>query len=159
MKSNRIFMLAWIFTVIALMGIQEGMANPGNHLPITSLTTEWQLDREVDGIQIYAKRVECHDHMNGIFKEFVMLKFVNTTSQNLRLNWEMELWYDGKCLTCGLASQEYHYSLDLEAGSSLEGSCDKQSPREVKLHLRLLNYAHVPKLTQYNLANLQVSLR
>jgi hypothetical protein len=128
--------------------------------PVSQVTAEWILIKDMNGLQVFAKKTECNDFSNGLYREFVLLKFVNTTAMNLRAEWQMELWYNDECLTCGqLKSEEYHYTLDVAAGEAREGSCSLDSPREVSLFLRYLNYPHIAKLTKFNFANLAVNPR
>jgi len=124
---------------------------------VNQLTTEWTLSQDVDGVLIYFKRAECNDQVNGIFKENVLVKIVNTTDRNLKLAWDMEFWYGEECRTCDPANdKEYHYVLDLKAGEAVEGSCSRETPRELKYYIRFLNYDHIAKLTRFELGNLGV---
>jgi hypothetical protein len=125
-------------------------------LPLETLTTEWQLDKVVDGVQIYLKKVDCNDEANGIFQEMILVRFVNTTQKNLRLSWDMLLWYDGKCTTCESTDGEYHYVVALEAGGIKEGICTAGSPGELRFFVRFLNYDHIPVMTQYRMADFTV---
>lgn len=132
-------------------GDEEGLA-------ISTIGTEWVLLQDIQGIQIYGKRTECNDIMNGMYKEFVLLRIVNTMEVNFRIEWDMQLWYDEKCRTCGLANNaEYHYMIEVAGGEAREGNCSLNSPRELTLFLRFLNYEHIAKLTKFNFANLKVN--
>ena len=153
MKMFRITLIALLAMSLHVMGV-SGNSN----IPVNELTTEWQLGQEIDGVMIYFKRVECHDVNNGIFKENILVKMVNTTERALRLEWDMEFWYDGECRTCDPAvDTEYHYVVNLKAGDVVEGTCAVDSSRELKYYIRFLNYPHVAKLSDYQLANLRVS--
>jgi len=146
-----------IMMILAFSFQAAGLQASGN-IPVGELTTEWQLDREVNGLQIYLKRSECRDQVNGIFIEAVLVRFVNTTSTNLKAAWDMEFWYDGQCRTCDpSADAEYRYTVDIPAGAVVEGNCAKDCPRELKYHIRFLNYDHIAKLTQYEMRGLTVS--
>jgi hypothetical protein len=141
------------FTTLLLVQAQE-------HLPLSELTSEWKLDMEKEGVQVFLKKVDCNDEANGIFQEVMLLQFVNTTSTDLRLSWDMELWYNGECYTCDPSQdKENHRTLMLDAGSVREGICDNTSPIELRQFVRFLNYDHIPVLTRYALDNFTVSPR
>jgi hypothetical protein len=127
---------------------------------ITQVGSEWSLLDEVNGVQIFARRSECIDVMNGLYREFVLLKFVNTTQMPLKAGWYMELWYDELCRTCDIPNkEEYQYELDIPAGEAVEGSCDAVAQRELVLFLRFLNYPHVARLTKFNFGGMSINPR
>lgn len=129
-------------------------------IPVDKLTSEWQFDREIDGVQIFLKKVECNDEVNGIFQEMILLQFVNTTQKDLNLRWDMEFWFNNDCYTCDPSQdKEYSYSLDLDAGAIREGVCASTTPNELRFFVRFLNYDHIPVLTRYALDNFTVTPR
>ncbi|MBE0640562.1 MAG: hypothetical protein IH599_00920 [Bacteroidales bacterium] len=147
---------------IMLLSISFSAFGAGNSLGIAvnDLTTEWTLAKEVNGVMIYFKRAECNDHVNGIFKEQVLVRMVNTTGRDLRMEWDMEFWYGEDCRTCDPANdREYHYVLDIKGGEMLEGLCGPETPRELKYYIRFLNYPHIAQLSRFELANLNVNLK
>lgn len=145
---------------ILLLAVSFSAFGSGNTLgvAVNDLSTEWTLAKDVNGVMIYFKRVECNDHTNGIFKEHVMVRMVNTTDRDLRMEWDMEFWFGEECRTCDPANaREYHYTLDLKGGEMLEGECGTETPRELKYYIRFLNYPHIAQLSRFELANLSVN--
>lgn len=118
----------------------------------------WKLYKEISGLQIFSKELSCHDDQNGIHQQFIILQFVNSTSEPMNISWQKETWYDGKCTTCGKqASPENTYSLKLAPGESIEASCDKNSPAGLKIFSNFLNTVKGSYLTQFELKNISVS--
>lgn len=155
MKIMRTFLIA-----VLAIGLQSFSLSAAEHIPVDELTADWQLDQTVDGVQVYLKKVECKDEKNGIFKEIIMVKLVNTTQQDIKLEWDMEFWYDGECHTCDPAVDgEYKYVVDLAPGEALEGNCTPESLIQLRWYVRFLNYDHIPKLSAYEMANLKVSVK
>lgn len=118
---------------------------------------EWQLYSEKNGVKIYYKYSECINKQEGTEKEYVLFKLINTTDVNMIVEWERRFWYDGKCKNCDSQSPEYHSKLELKAGETLEGCCDLQSKRDLKICSRVLNFKDVPILTKFELENLSVN--
>lgn len=150
-------MMKRITTLLLIAGLSLPMLFAGGNIPIEELTGEWQLDREESGVLIYLKRIECHDNQNGIHQEVILTKLVNTTQVKLSVEWDMELWYDGQCRTCAPeAEEEYHYVVELDAGETVMGNCDKRCPIQLRYFIRFLNYEDVASLSNYEMANLKV---
>ena len=119
---------------------------------------EWEFYKEVNGIQIYFKHSECNDEKNGLYQELVLLKFINTTKENLTIEWDNELWYDGKCWTCDNDSkEENHFILKLKAGESIEGECGLDKSRILQIFQRYTNHDDVPVLSNFELINISVN--
>ena len=122
------------------------------------LTTNWNLYTDFNGIQIYFKNAECNDEKNGLYQELVLLKFINTTKENLTIEWDNELWYDGKCWTCDNESkEENHFTLKLKAGESIEGECGMDKSRILQIFKRYTNHDDVPVLSNFELKNISVN--
>ncbi len=122
--------------------------------------TEWELHKEVNGVQIYAQYVDCNLESEGFFQEYVLLRFVNTTQLPQRISWQLESWYtgpgyEGRCVTCD--KEEYRFSLELAAGGTKTGSCDLHSPQKMKVFSKFLNYDTEVGLTKFNIAVIDVS--
>ncbi|MDD3876540.1 MAG: hypothetical protein PHT69_07955 [Bacteroidales bacterium] len=120
----------------------------------------WTLHKEVNGIQIFSKTVDCHIESEGFHQQFVMLKFVNTTQLNQKVKWQLEAWYSGqgydsKCATCD--KDEYKFDLIVPAGGILEGSCDIYSESKLKIFSKFLNFRTDVGLERFNVAIIDVS--
>ncbi|MFH2140778.1 MAG: hypothetical protein ABIJ97_00040 [Bacteroidota bacterium] len=146
-------LLSFIF-VIFLLNVTCFSSGDGRQISDFA-NPDWKLYETINGIEIYYKSEECHDLKKGMHKEFVLLKFVNTTEENLVIKWDNYLWYDGNCLTC-IEDAEYKFSVQLSAKESREGGCEYESELSLKLFSRFLNYSDKPELTMFELANLKV---
>jgi hypothetical protein len=126
-----------------------------------SLTPDnnWKLYRAQDGIEIYYATEECHDFANGTHYEYIILKFVNTTSTAKKITWSEILYYNGKCTGCDEKSDKPLYTVELNANESKEGGCGKDDGDTFRIFNRFLNYTDKPTLTKYELMNLIVTDR
>ena len=87
--------------------------------------SDWKLYKEISGLQIYSKEIGCHDNHNGIHEKYIVFQFINSTSEEMEITWEQELWYDGKCFTCNRpSSDENLYKVNIAPSESVEGNCD-----------------------------------
>ena len=91
------FLVLFIFTSFNSFSVH-------NEFDKTEDKDEWQLYAEKNGVQIYYKTQECRIESQGLHHEYVLLKFVNTTDENLIVEWDNELWYNNKCHTCDTKS-------------------------------------------------------
>ncbi|MFO8054915.1 MAG: hypothetical protein R6U19_07130 [Bacteroidales bacterium] len=136
-------------------------------LSLTSVQAQdadWSLYKEADGVEIYQKSTNCHDPSEGYHRRHVLLKFVNTTDQDVEVSWFTELWYNGECNTCHEPeSPEYYFSVELQAGETKEGTCDIDEGKTLKIFETTINedgerpQKDIAKLTDFSLNNIQVS--
>ena len=117
---------------------------------------EWQLYSEKNGVQIYYKTQECRIESQGLHQEYVLLKFVNTTDENLIVEWDNELWYNNVCRTCGSKTNEHHYEISLSSGDSVEGGCSLDSERKLRIFSKFLNLQSKSQLTKFELVNITI---
>jgi len=144
-----------IFLAFAFLNVHS-QDNNSNKKQLTS--KDWNLYKNFNGIQIYFKQSECNDEKNGLYQELVLLKFINTTKENLKIEWDNELWYDGKCWTCkDDNNEENHYTLKLKAGESIEGECGLDKSRELQIFKRYTNHDDVPVLSNFELKNISIN--
>lgn len=119
----------------------------------------WKLYLSQDGIEIYYDTEECHDFANGTHYEYVILKFVNTTSIPKKITWSENLYYNGKCNGCDGKTDKPLFTVELKANESKEGGCGKDDGDTFRIFSRFLNYTDKPTLTKYELMNLIVTDR
>lgn len=119
---------------------------------------EWKLHKEVNGVQIYEKPTECHDETNGLHQEIILLKFVNTTSQDFKMTWTLETWYDGNCTTCDDPDNpEYQFSTEIKAGESIQGTCDIKEGKTLRIFKGFLDKDNTSTLTKFELKNIEAN--
>ena len=125
---------------------------------VNAQENEWKLHKKVNGIQIYEKTTECHDEKNGLHQEMILLKFVNTTSQDFEMTWTLETWYDGECTTChDPDNPEYQFSAKVKAGESIQGTCDIREGKTLRIFKGFLNKENTSTLTKFDLKNIETN--
>lgn len=140
--------LAFSFVILAFI-ITAKAENP----------TKWQLLTEQNGVQVYFRYENFDDNVNDIHQQMAVLKFVNTTNQNLSLEWDLEVWYNGVCNTCGKKDKEHHFTTQLNAGETKTGNFEKRgTQRELLIFSKFNNMENKAVLTKFNLANLKISI-
>ncbi|RLD43991.1 MAG: hypothetical protein DRI86_08620 [Bacteroidetes bacterium] len=89
-----------------------------------SNNNDWKKYKEIDGVIIYSKITKCNTEYNTAINEYIVFKYVNTNSYNIRISWKLNLWHNDICRSCDLQSpNEYEISLDIKAGQTLEYIC------------------------------------
>ncbi|MFO8054794.1 MAG: hypothetical protein R6U19_06480 [Bacteroidales bacterium] len=149
-----------ILTVVFITSVFLGLSLSS----VQAQDADWSLYKEADGVEIYQKSTNCHDPSEGYHRRHVLLKFVNTTDQDVRVSWFTELWYNGECNTCHEPENpEYYFSVELQAGETKEGRCDLAQGKTLKIFETTINedgerpQQDIAKLTDFSLNNIQVS--
>ena len=121
---------------------------------------EWTIYKEVNGLQIYSKDLNCNDDQNGIHNQFVCFQFINTTSETMSISWQFELWYNNNCITCGKpANNETSYKINLAPDEMVEGDCSNSSSSGLKIFSSFINTARGSKLSKFEYKNLEVTFK
>lgn len=113
---------------------------------------DWKLETAKDGVNIYSKISDCSDPANGTFREYLLLKVVNTNRHEVTVTFDRWAWFDGKCHNCDKATEEYRTSLHLESGSEVRGTCESKD-KNLKVFSRMQDMPHVAQLTRFEVGN------
>lgn len=140
-------LLIYIFMPILMLAGNDGVN-------INTIKSEnWQLYKTQDGVQVYYKLNECNDIHNGIHKQVIAIKLVNTNSYEVRIQWKNELWYNDNCYTCGQDKENYVKRM-LNPDESLESNCDTNV--DLNIFVKYLNYNDKPELKKFEFKNIKV---
>lgn len=126
-----------------------------SYFVIQSHISGWQTYKSTPQVDVMYKMEQCHDEVNSIHREYVILKFVNKTNNKIKLTWNMERYDATGCGTCG--NDEYKYSLELDPNQTVEGNCATQDNKTTVFvkHLDLPNYS---TFTKFELGGLIVTV-
>lgn len=151
--------LLLVFAFSSLLSISSALsAQNSSDVNYSDIENEWKLYQEKNGVQVYYKKAERNDEANGIFKEVILLKLVNTTNTKFEIQWKAENWYDGKCWNCDKDTKEQISSLVLDAGESQEGIAERDTEYpQLRIFSRFLNYDDKPELTKFRFVNFEVN--
>jgi hypothetical protein len=123
-----------------------------------SQTSDWILHSSEKGISFYSKTAECHIVQEGLHQEMLLLKLVNTTSNDVTVSFNLELWSD-KIQMNKESMDEFYYSIPLKAGESVEGKCEQllNSPYRLEIFIKFLERdTRAPIMTHFSIVNLKV---
>lgn len=145
-KISVIFIVVILFTILpfSLLSQEKTSLHQGND--------NWEIYKEVDGIQINYKYLECNKPNQGIYKEYVVFQIINTTSNSVEVNYTQSLWYDGNKILS--ENDEYKKSTILEPEQVFETYCDKN--REYNIFSKFLNY-NKAELTRFEIVEIKVN--
>lgn len=133
---------------------------PNNELWSTNLpvNNEWQLYSSINGIEIYFKYSPCQLEM-GYDQEWVLLKFVNTTSTSKMIEYNKIMEIDGVCVTCNDPNGEYRMSVTLQANEVVQGTCTVNDNRAHHIYSKTIEVgANIPDtLTRFELGSLMIT--
>lgn len=113
----------------------------------------WQTYFDNPNFSIEYKRTDC-DVNSGLDKQYFILKITNKTQNEISLNWEMELFYNDDCKTCGI--DEYKWDYTLGPLASVEGDCAVGAENKLRLFSKFIdaNYSSDDELTGFQFRNL-----
>ena len=125
----------------------------------TTKTSTWKLFTEKNGVQVFYKYEDCHDNVNDLHEQNVILKFVNTTQMNMTIEWDLNVWYNNnQCVGCNDKKGEYHFKISVLAGQSVAGNCERTNEnRPLKIYAKSLKYSEMAQMKKFDLANLTVN--
>lgn len=129
-------------------------------IPVLTFGQEegWKLFKESNGVMIYQMDKIWEDPSEGINQEMVLLKFVNTTDQELEVEWYEVRWQGDKCRNCdSYKDPEYKHKLTLKPGESIEGKCSFDSPEGLAIFKRFVERDSVEPLSKFELRDLTVN--
>ena len=153
----KILLMVFLVGIISIpTNIKANDNQQDTEISFDQLNKKWVLHSENNGVFIYIKKVNCDNTMNGVYEEIILLKFVNTTTIDMKINWELELWYDNECYTCN-QYDEYKYSTILIGDELVEGKCKVKENDNMKIFSKFLKYDDVPQLTKIKLLNISVN--
>ena len=107
-----------------------------------------------NNISITTSPLHCNVPSEGYEADLIALTISNSSNEVKTVSYTFELYYDGKCATCG--HDEYRYTQTLQPYQVLKGIClDRSNPG-------LTIFDHMPahltktKLTDFNIKNVTV---
>ncbi|HLW30573.1 MAG TPA: hypothetical protein VKX29_06920 [Brumimicrobium sp.] len=112
--------------------------------------------QEIEGVIIYIGEGTFEKSSNNTQHVRYFFKFQNTTSKDILLKFNKELYYDGVCYKCESNSDEQQYSVLVKANSIAsyeEHPYDKVYSIFVKDNNNLIK----KKLTDFKLKNIKIS--
>jgi hypothetical protein len=147
------------FLILSLIG-SYSFANFAINNSEQSVSKEWKLFMEKDGIQVFYSYEDCHDIINNVHQEILVLKLVNNTNSRLLLSWDLKMWYDDNCSNCDVKNDpENHFSLILKPGETKIGSCENRTKnRELNIYSKNLDSKFTAILSKFEMQNFLVKL-
>ncbi len=92
-----------------------------------SQSTQWSNYFSNGLVKVDYKEIDCQVSQTDINKKLLVFRMSNLTSKKIEVNWNNELHYGDRCLNCDGNSKELNHAITLEAGQTIEGSCDSKS--------------------------------
>lgn len=101
---------------------------------VLAATDDWQLHLKNEQVEIYFKKSDCHDIVNGIHQEKILVKYVNKTTQKLEVSFLKAATYNGRTNT----SAENTCMIILNPNEIREGVCSDRD-KSLTIFSRHLN--------------------
>lgn len=115
----------------------------------------WETYVDNPDYSIEYKRTDCRVN-SGLDKQYFLIKITNKTQSEISLSWDMELFYNGDCKTCGI--DEYDWGYTIAPLASVEGECAVGADNKLRLFSKFIdaNYSSDAELTGFQFSNLQL---
>lgn len=127
---------------------------PTDFVATSDITTfNWVTYVDNQDVKIEYKRTDC-DLNSGLDQQYIFVRIRNKTQNEINLNWEMDLFYNDNCKTCGI--NEYQWQYKLAPLQSVEGECTIGAENELRLFSKFIdaNYTNTSVLTGFQFSNL-----
>ena len=92
---------------------------------IFSQSNNWELYYSDNEIKIEYNYMIC-DFSSTASQEIVVFRFTNLNENNITLNYETQLWYDGKEINTEHNSDEFRKTINLENNEIITTNCENQ---------------------------------
>jgi len=106
-------------------------------------------------VSIYLSFKDCINSAKGTAKQYLFIEIINSSTSNMIVSFDKEMWYDGVCQTCESSSNEYKVEVTVPANSKIAGDCDS-TDKNLRIFSKMLNLNKVRKLTKYELKNINI---
>ena len=87
--------------------------------------TEWEIYFENDTVKIEYTYQNC-DFSSTASQELIVFRFTNLNENNITLNYETQLWYDGKEINTEQNLDEFRKTINLENNEIITTNCENQ---------------------------------
>jgi Fe-S oxidoreductase len=126
-------------------------------IALTSFTSDQEIVyQEMEGVRITYTKQQKAINDNEVM-EYLILKIENTNNYGVKMNWKLDIWYNGACRTCDKPSPSgYEFSLNLKAKEKVEGDINKEDLM-LKIYFRTVKPEREGGLTRFEFTNLNIS--
>lgn len=125
-----------------------------------SYSNDWKVYVDESDFAIEYKFEAC-DFNSGIDEELLLFKIKNKTSDELNIDWHIQLYYGAECSTCDFP-QEYTRSLKLSANEILIGDCTLSNNHPLRIFSKFTDAKFASKsraLVKFQLAELNYTFK
>ena len=116
---------------------------------------DWTTYAENSEVKVEVKRTDCYVN-SGLDKQYFLIRFTNKTHNDVSISWNMELFYNNDCKTCGIG--EYLWQIDIAPNGTAVGDCQVGSLNKLRMFSKFIdaNYSSNDELTGFQFKNLTV---
>ena len=122
----------------------------------SDLTTfDWTTYAENSEVKLEVKRSDCYVN-SGLDKQYFLIRLTNMTQSDVTISWNMELFYNNDCKTCGM--DEYLWQINLAPNGTAVGDCQVGSLNKLRMFSKFIdaNYSSNDELTGFQFKDLTV---
>lgn len=113
----------------------------------------WEKFKTFKGVDFYQKSLVVSGE--NFKHEYIVFKYVNTSSKQINLNWKLNIYYGDNCRSCNLQSpNEYEINLKLASNQTIVSS-EKSEGFKHKIFVKDLNKQNQTQLSKFELSNLR----
>lgn len=117
--------------------------------------SSWTLHQDLDKIKIEKKISQCTYEGSDVTLEYIFLKMTNKTSNEVRVSFHLDSYFNGQCRTCG--STEYDFVFKIPANGSIEPVCQfKNDLDKLAVFVKNVNRPNYSTFDKFEINNLVV---
>lgn len=104
-----------------------------------------------NGVEIRLIPSDCIDEKYGVAKQYLLIEITNTTSKDVKISFDKELWYNGVVSS----TKENRVEIVVSRNNVVAGTCEVDE-KQLYIFTKMLNLDNARKLTKYELKNIRV---
>lgn len=104
-----------------------------------------------NGVEIRLIPSDCIDEKYGVTKQYLLIEITNTTSKDVKISFDKELWYNGVVSS----TKENRVEIVVSRNNVVAGTCEVDE-KQLYIFTKMLNLDNARKLTKYELKNIRV---
>ena len=116
---------------------------------------DWTTYAENSEVKVEVKRTDCYVN-SGLNSQYFLIRLTNKTNSDVSVSWNMEMFYNNDCKTCGVG--EYLWQIDLGPNGTASGDCQIGSEHKLRMFSKFIdaNYSSNDELTGFQFKNLTI---
>ena len=142
-------------TTLLLIMLLGGLFGANGQFDL-SRVSEWTTVNATMQYKLSYVYTDCNIPSEGLYAEYVLLRFENTSKEKLEISWYNDTYYDGKCTNCDHSKRDTKRTIVLAPGEVAQGKCAIGLNIGLRVHSKWTQMSGYPELETLKVTDVQV---